>query len=82
MKAIAIEEHFTTAMFARHAPASEFRRVGADNVLFVVDWPYDPNATCIGFLRNMPISDQDKSKIARLNTERVLRMRPTETHIT
>ena len=48
--------------------------LGADNILFAVDWPYEPNKTGIEFLKKISISDQDREKIAHLNAERIFRM--------
>lgn len=48
--------------------------LGADNILFAVDWPYEPNTAGAGFLKRLSISDLDREKIAHLNAERILRM--------
>ena len=48
--------------------------LGADNILFAVDWPYEPNKTGMEFLKKISISDQDREKIAHLNAERIFRM--------
>lgn len=48
--------------------------LGADNVLFAVDWPYESNSHATKYLKNLPISEQDKEKIAHRNAERVLRL--------
>lgn len=48
--------------------------LGADNILFAVDWPYEPNKTGMEFLNKISISDLDREKIAHLNSERILRM--------
>jgi predicted TIM-barrel fold metal-dependent hydrolase len=48
--------------------------LGADNILFAVDWPYEPNTSGIGFLKKISISDSDREKIAHGNAERILRM--------
>jgi len=48
--------------------------LGADNILFAIDWPYEANKTGMDFLKKLSISDADKEKIAHLNAERVLRM--------
>ena len=48
--------------------------LGADNILFAVDWPYEPNTTGIEFLKKLSISDLDREKIAHRNAERLLRM--------
>jgi len=48
--------------------------LGADNILFAVDWPFEPNTTGIEFLKKLSISDADREKIAHGNAERILRM--------
>ncbi len=46
--------------------------LGADNILFAIDWPYEANKTGMEFLRKLSISDADKEKIAHGNAERLL----------
>ena len=48
--------------------------LGADNILFAADWPYESNRTAMEFLRAISVSDQDRAKIAHLNAERLLRI--------
>jgi predicted TIM-barrel fold metal-dependent hydrolase len=48
--------------------------LGADRMLFAVDWPYEPNTTGMEFLNKISISDADREKIAHGNAERILRM--------
>jgi predicted TIM-barrel fold metal-dependent hydrolase len=48
--------------------------LGADNIVFAVDWPYEPNTSGIGFLKKLSNSDADREKIAHGNAERILRM--------
>jgi 2,3-dihydroxybenzoate decarboxylase len=48
--------------------------LGADNILFAADWPYEPNTDAMKFLNDLCISDLDKEKVAHLNAERILRM--------
>jgi len=48
--------------------------LGADNILFAVDWPYEANTAGIGFLKKLSLSDADREKIAHGNAERILRM--------
>ena len=59
-----------------HVPAflCTLLTLGADNILFAVDWPYEPNKTGMEFLRNLPIGDEDRAKISHLNAERLLRL--------
>ena len=48
--------------------------LGADRILFAVDWPYEANTTGMEFLKKLSISDADREKIAHGNAERILRM--------
>ncbi len=48
--------------------------LGADNILFAVDWPYEANSAGMEFLEKLSISDADREKIAHGNAERILRM--------
>jgi predicted TIM-barrel fold metal-dependent hydrolase len=48
--------------------------LGADNILFSVDWPYESNRVATAWLNDLQISDQDKEKICHLNAERVLHL--------
>ena len=48
--------------------------LGVDNILFAIDWPYEPNTTGMDFLKKLSISDVDREKIAHGNAERILRM--------
>jgi predicted TIM-barrel fold metal-dependent hydrolase len=50
--------------------------LGADNILFAVDWPYEANKTGVEFLKKISISEADREKIAHGNAERVLRLQP------
>jgi predicted TIM-barrel fold metal-dependent hydrolase len=48
--------------------------LGSDNILFAVDWPFEPNTTAMEFLKKISISDTDREKITHLNAERILKM--------
>ena len=48
--------------------------LGADDILFAIDWPYEANKTGMEFLRGLSISDADKENIAHRNAERLLRL--------
>ncbi|HZE59895.1 MAG TPA: amidohydrolase family protein [Burkholderiales bacterium] len=48
--------------------------LGADNILFAIDWPYESNKDGMDFFRKLSLSDADKEKIAHLNAERLLRL--------
>jgi len=46
--------------------------LGADNILFAVDWPYEANRTGVEFLKKISLSEADREKIAHRNAERLL----------
>jgi len=48
--------------------------LGADNILFAIDWPYESNKAGMDFFRKLSISDGDREKIAHRNAERLLRL--------
>ncbi len=48
--------------------------IGADRIMYAVDYPYIPGDQARTFLETAPISPADKEKIAHGNAERVLKM--------
>ncbi len=48
--------------------------LGADRILYAVDYPYLTNTGARRFLEQLPISPEDKEKIAYRNAESLLRM--------
>jgi len=48
--------------------------LGAENILFSVDWPYESNRVAREWLDHLQIADQDKEKICHLNAERILHL--------
>jgi predicted TIM-barrel fold metal-dependent hydrolase len=48
--------------------------IGADNILFAIDWPYESNKVGIEWLEKISVSDADREKIAHLNAEHILRI--------
>jgi len=50
--------------------------MGADNILFAIDWPYEANKTGMEFFNQLALNDIDKEKIAHGNAERILKMKP------
>jgi predicted TIM-barrel fold metal-dependent hydrolase len=51
-----------------------YMTLGADNILFSVDWPYEKNEWGAQLLKQLPISEEDRAKIAYKNAERVLKL--------
>jgi predicted TIM-barrel fold metal-dependent hydrolase len=48
--------------------------VGADRILFSVDYPFSPNAEGRDFLDSLPVSPSDLAKIAHRNADRLLKL--------
>jgi 5-carboxyvanillate decarboxylase len=48
--------------------------IGADSILFAVDYPHEENMPAVKFLDEAPIFDGDREKIAHLNSERVFKL--------
>lgn len=47
------------------------KALGADNVLWAIDYPYQPTTPAVDFMDSAPISDADREKIYHGNAERV-----------
>ncbi len=48
--------------------------IGADRVMFSVDYPYSSTSEGRDFVMGAPISEADREKIAHGNAERLLRL--------
>lgn len=48
--------------------------LGADNVMFSVDWPYESNLVGVDYLKRLPVSADDLEKIAHGNATRILKL--------
>lgn len=65
--------YVTTSGFFSYPPLACLLMVmGADRVMFAVDYPYSRNEEGRAFLERIPLSPSDKEKIAHGNAERVL----------
>jgi len=51
--------------------------MGADRIIFAVDYPFSKNEQGRMFLERASISPADKEKISHLNAERLLRLAET-----
>jgi predicted TIM-barrel fold metal-dependent hydrolase len=48
--------------------------MGADSILFAIDWPYEANKAGMDFFNQLALNDIDREKIAHGNAERILRL--------
>ena len=49
-------------------------KVGADNVMWAIDYPYQPTAPAVAFIESAPMSEAHREKIACKNAERIFRI--------
>jgi 2,3-dihydroxybenzoate decarboxylase len=64
----------TSGNFSDPALLCCLMEMGADRILFAVDWPFMENASATEWMAAAPICDEDKAKILSGNAKRVLRM--------
>lgn len=57
----------TSGTFSDHALINAILTVGADHILFSVDYPYNDNAEAARWIERAPISELDRRKIAHGN---------------
>jgi 5-carboxyvanillate decarboxylase len=50
--------------------------LGADNIMWAIDYPYQTSPDAVAFMNKAPISDADKHKIFHKNAERVFHIKP------
>jgi 2,3-dihydroxybenzoate decarboxylase len=70
-------EHFyitTSGNFSFPALQCCMLEMGADRIIFSVDWPWASNVEGVHFMENCPISPDDREKMLHGNVERLLRM--------
>jgi predicted TIM-barrel fold metal-dependent hydrolase len=64
----------TSGNFSVPSMLCTIQMMGIDKVLFSVDWPYESNLVGVNWFHSLPLSQDDKEKIAFRNAERVLRL--------
>lgn len=67
--------YFTTSgMFFEPALLCALLSIGADNILFAADYPYETNEEAVRFMDTAGISPTDKEKIYHLNAEKLFKI--------
>jgi 5-carboxyvanillate decarboxylase len=51
-------------------------RLGVDSVMWAIDYPYQPSAPAVEFIRNAPLSDEEREKVCHGNAERIFGIAP------
>lgn len=64
----------TSGMFYDAALLCACMTLGADRILFAVDYPFEPNKTGADFIERAPLSETDKRKICSLNARQHLHL--------
>lgn len=54
------------------------KKLGPDNVLWAIDYPYQPTRPAVAFMDSAPLSDEVKAKVYGGNAERIFRIAPRE----
>ncbi len=70
-------KHFwitTSGFFSDPAMICSLLELGADRIIFSVDWPWGNNKQATDWLDRMSLSEEDKAKIYHGNVESLLRM--------
>jgi 2,3-dihydroxybenzoate decarboxylase len=70
-------EHFwitTSGNFSTPALLCCVMEMGADRILFSVDYPFVPNPPGVKWMEQVPLSAEDRAKILHGNAQRLLRL--------
>jgi 2,3-dihydroxybenzoate decarboxylase/5-carboxyvanillate decarboxylase len=51
------------------------KKIGADNIMWAIDYPYQPTEPAVMFMDSAPLSDEDKAKIYHGNAERIFHIK-------
>jgi predicted TIM-barrel fold metal-dependent hydrolase len=75
----AFRSHFwitTSGNFSTPALLCCVMEMGADRILFSVDYPFVPNPPGVKWMRDVPLSPEDRAKILSGNARRLLKLAP------
>ncbi|GAA3634676.1 hypothetical protein GCM10022420_004420 [Streptomyces iranensis] len=67
----------TSGMFDHDALDYCLTKVGAERVLFAVDYPYEDSGVATEFLAKANLDDEQRAAISHRNAERLFRVPPT-----
>jgi len=70
----------TAGAFRTQALIDTLLEIGADRLLFSVDYPYETVQEQTDWFDSLPISEEDHHKIGRTNAVQLLRLKFEETH--
>jgi 2,3-dihydroxybenzoate decarboxylase len=64
----------TSGFFSDQALIGAVLTIGADRILFAIDYPYEPMEPAAAWIERAPISEIDRRKIAHLNARALFRL--------
>ena len=64
----------TAGNFSVAAFLCAYLELGADQILFAVDYPLESNKEAVEFMEVLPISNGDKEKVCHVNAERLFNL--------
>lgn len=64
----------TSGMFGEQSFLCVYTTIGADKIVFAVDYPYESSEEGARFIENVPICDADKERVAHLNVEKLFKL--------
>jgi len=80
---LTMEEYFcrnfvlTTSGVEDHlALEYSIRKVGIDNVMWAIDYPYQPTKPAVDFMDSAPVTEMQRAKLYHLNAERIFHIAP------
>ena len=50
-------------------------KIGIDNVMWAIDYPYQPTAPAVAFIDSAQLSDKEREQVAHSNAERIFGIR-------
>jgi 5-carboxyvanillate decarboxylase len=65
----------TSGIFFQPALLCACFALGADRISFAVDYPYESTGEALQFMKESPISDEDKAKIYHKNAEKLFKLK-------
>lgn len=68
----------TSGFFNDQALISAILTIGADRILFAVDYPYESIGPAADWIERAPISENDRRKIAHLNARALFKLAPAD----
>jgi 2,3-dihydroxybenzoate decarboxylase/5-carboxyvanillate decarboxylase len=52
------------------------KRIGIDNIMWAIDYPYQPMPPAIAFMDSAPVTDEERAKLYHKNAERIFHITP------